>query len=158
MQSSTHSGGVKMCTGRAMEALFFLVFGTLYCTVLGAVLPQGGKDNVPRHSLDALDCRNPTAVRNGLVASVCNQSMLWQEEAAEQPMLILQYSTKHVVKAVRCEKLVSRLTEVCGSFSHTKLLFPPDIMQPEEFSPAECAQLYSIYCTPEKMDQLFLCR
>ena len=94
-------------------------------------------NDVNKRLMSALDCRHPRSVTNGLTAQVC-ESKQAQVEEKEQSVMILYSSTKHAVSATRCEKRVTRLTEVCGSFSHSKILGPPDILQEEVFDPAVC--------------------
>jgi len=94
--------------------------------------------NLERRPMTALDCRTPQAVQTGLVSQVCDSGSQAEVETEEQEVLILYSSNKHAVRAVRCEKYLSRIYMICGSFSHTKLLSPPDILSPIPFDPAVC--------------------
>jgi hypothetical protein len=89
---------------------------------------------------DGLDCRSPTSVRNGLVADICKGEKAMDPVGQAEPVVILQHDTKRVAKAYRCRKRVSRLQEVCGAFSHSKILGPPDILEPVPFSALDCQQ------------------
>ena len=87
--------------------------------------------------MTALDCRSPRSITSGLVSEICTTPKDTTEED-EEPVLLLQYSTKRTITGYKCTKMESRLTEVCGAFSHSKILSPPDILQPTLISPEEC--------------------
>jgi len=90
---------------------------------------------------DGLDCRNPTMIRNGLVSDICEgEKTLDKIDETVESVTILQHSTKRTTKAYKCKKRVTRLTEVCGAFSHSKILGPPDILQAVPFSAIDCQQ------------------
>ena len=86
-----------------------------------------------------LDCRNPTQVRNGLVSDICKGTLGKAEETVET-VTILQHSTKRTTKAYKCRKQVTKLNEVCGAFSHSKILGPPDVLQAVPFSALKCQE------------------
>ena len=78
---------------------------------------------------DGLDCRNPSMVRNGLVSDICKgDKILGKVDDPVETVTIIQHSTKRTTKAYKCKKRVTRLTDVCGAFSHSKILCPPDIL------------------------------
>ena len=90
---------------------------------------------------DGLDCRNPSMVRNGLVSDICKgDTTLGKVDEPVETVTIVQHSTKRITKAYKCKKRVTRLTEVCGAFSHSKILGPPDILQAVPFSAIDCQQ------------------
>ena len=98
-------------------------------------------DDLDKKEIDALDCRHPQKVQTGLLSQVCTGKDQGEIESTEQNVLILYSSTRHSVPAVRCEKRVSRLAMVCGSFSHSKILSPPDILQAQIFKPEDCRDI-----------------
>jgi hypothetical protein len=89
---------------------------------------------------DGLDCRSPTSVRNGLVTDICKGQKALGPVGHTETVVILQHATKRTAKAYRCQKKISRLQEVCGAFSHSKILGPPDILEPVPFSALDCQQ------------------
>ena len=89
--------------------------------------------------IPGIDCRHPRSIRTGLISSICSH----QAEPDVPPAmttLLLQYSTKRIIRAYRCEKRETTIREVCGFSSHSKLFSPPDILAPVEFGPAACKQ------------------
>ena len=91
-----------------------------------------------RLTMSALDCRVPRQVRNGLFASICKQEQ--PKVVPEEDVLLLQYSTKRVISGYRCEKRETRIREICGFSSHTKLFEPPDILMSVPMTPEQCKQ------------------
>ena len=89
---------------------------------------------------NGLDCRSPTSVRNGLVTDICKEPDVTELLGTTETVVILQQATKRTAKAYRCRKKISRLLEVCGAFSHSKILGPPDILNPIPFSALDCQQ------------------
>ena len=96
---------------------------------------QPGKKS---HTLQALDCRFPKSIKSGLLEQICNRDQEVQQAEAKE-VLLLQYSKRQVVKAVRCQRRETRLNAICGAFSHNKLLEPPDILIPAMFTVQDCA-------------------
>ena len=88
-------------------------------------------------AMTGLDCRQPVSVRSGLLTSLCNKASQSQVGKTED-VLILQRTNTRVLKAVRCEKKISRLRQVCGSFSHSKILEPLDVLVEVPISPEDC--------------------
>jgi hypothetical protein len=86
-----------------------------------------------------LDCRTPTRVRSGLLTDVCGRAPK-SDEGKEEDVVILQYSETRVLKAYRCKKKVSRINEICGAFSHSKILEPPDILKSVPFDSTVCQE------------------
>ena len=119
-----------MCVNRLLILL-------LVCTSVHAARVVDGSLDVSSFMLSALDCRHPTQIRNGLLVSLCN-STKFDKEGTDVPTLILKHDSKHVVNAVRCEKVISRMTLICGAFSHTKLVSPMDILEPIPFKQEDC--------------------
>lgn len=114
-----------------------LLILVLACTTVQAARVVDGSLDVSNYALPALDCRHPKMIRNGLLSGLCNSTKPSQE-GTEVATLILQYSSKHIVDAVRCERVISRMTLICGAFSHTKLVSPMDILEPIPFKQEDC--------------------
>ena len=55
------------------------------------------------HTIQALDCRFPKTIKNGLLEQICNRDQEVQKAEAKE-VLLLQYSKRQVVKAVRCQR------------------------------------------------------
>ena len=107
--------------------------------ILTKASPLSTTTSQKRLSVDAIDCRHPKAIRTGLISSICSPHTE-QDVQPAQPVLLLQYSTKRVVKAYRCEKRETRVREVCGFSSHSKLFSPPDILAPVPYGQNQCQQ------------------
>ena len=123
-----------------MYSIAILVLNSLmYCFQLDAAkIVQGGHPDIDTHFMNGLDCRSPHSIQNGLLSDVCgNYTDI--ELGPLEDVAILQYSTKHIVPAFRCEKKVSKLNMVCGSFSHSKIMSPPSILSPAPFTSTDCS-------------------
>ena len=130
-----------MTTSLFLENRMYKTWVGIFFVVVSAPNARGVRttpQNLERRPMTALDCRSPQSVQTGLVSQVCDSESQAEVETDEQEVLILYSSSKHAVHAVRCEKYLSRIYMVCGSFSHSKILSPPDIMEPETFDPAIC--------------------
>lgn len=51
---------------------------------------------------------------------------------------VIQYDARKRFKAVRCQRKVSTITAICGAFSHSKLVEPPDVLKPEKVTQQWC--------------------
>ena len=98
------------------------------------------KGDLKQVSIEALDCRFPTHIQSGLVNKICSNdnANIMKPGLNKTKVILLQQSTKRVIKGYRCEKYYSVFTEVCGMFSHTKLYSPPKIKEPQLITSAEC--------------------
>lgn len=89
--------------------------------------------------VDALDCRKPTRVITGLVNTICgNTSVNIDYGTTPITGTLLQEVDSHMVKAIRCERWMTTVYEVCGAFSHTKLYSPISVLEPYPFSKKDC--------------------
>ena len=89
----------------------------------------------------ALDCRHPSRVRSTKVSSVCAQPPVQAPLAEEQLAYILQRKTDRAREAIRCRRLVSSTSEICGRWGHVKLLTPPRVLRPHTLSEEACQQI-----------------
>ena len=89
----------------------------------------------------AMDCRHPSRVRSTKVSSACTQPPVQDPLAEEQLAFILQRKTDRTRDAVRCRKLVSSTSEICGRWGHTKLLTPPRVLRPHTLTEEACQQI-----------------
>ena len=88
-------------------------------------------------TISGLDCTEPVSVQSGLLKQLC-QATSEQDERSPQEVIILQRSNVRILHAIKCERKVSRLTEVCGSFSHSKISEPLDILVDKPIDPEDC--------------------
>ena len=51
---------------------------------------------------------------------------------------VLQYNPTRKLTGIRCTKRVSSITAICGAFSHSKLVTPPDVMKPVQVPLTTC--------------------
>ena len=105
--------------------------------VLASPFVKHQGDDPAKFTMDGLDCRQPVSVQSGLLKSLCTEG---QEDTSTGPeeVLILQRTNVRLLDAVRCEKRITRLRQVCGSFSHSKILEPLDVMVEIPIPPEEC--------------------
>ena len=89
------------------------------------------------HSISGLDCRYPRSVKNGLLKHICQRDPEEPEEEMKG-IILLQYSNLQNTRAVRCRRRETRLNAVCGAFSHTKILEPPDVLISAMITVEEC--------------------
>jgi hypothetical protein len=54
---------------------------------------------------------------------------------------VVQFNPIRKVKGMKCEKRISTITAVCGAFSHSKLVAPPDILSPVMVTEQECKEV-----------------
>ena len=105
-----------------------------------SAMGNGGQGKPKSYFITGLDCHTPQSVKHGLLSDVCGTGNgdTAGGTAVPETVSILQYSTKHEVSGVRCTKRVSAINEICGSFSHSKILEPPDILAAVPFPSTVC--------------------
>lgn len=115
------------------------VFYLLACIALIGITPIHTLPLTDRglFSIDALDCRNPRQIRTGLLSNICETNAV-AEPTEKEDVLILQYADKKTINGYRCQKSASRVREICGSFSHSKIFEPMDILDPMPITAEEC--------------------
>jgi hypothetical protein len=94
-------------------------------------------------AFDAVKCddiRNSAAYSG---RSFCDESKIKKEYGVNPrttagTYTVVQRNPNRKFKAVKCEKKISTITAVCGAFSHSKLITPPDILLPVQVSMREC--------------------
>ena len=97
----------------------------------------------PTHLLTALDCRHPTHQRTTLLEKACAPPQTRPKKRLEsKDFSLLQRIHTFSRPATRCRKFISTLTEVCGKWGHSKLLFPPRVLEPSPISEKDCRLLY----------------
>ena len=133
-----------------MRCIYLVWVFLLICTRL--VLPasdvktpdvaphEPGTPSLPAvHHLQAMDCRNPTHQRTTLLKDACAPPTTRRKEYVEtKNVLLTQHVKSFQRKATRCRKYISTITEVCGKWGHSKLLFPPRILESKEMTEKEC--------------------
>ena len=93
---------------------------------------------------DALDCRTPKGLLRSKTETVCTHT---KHAKAETPRVahILQYDRTRVLNAITCSLKKTKLLAYCGSFSHQKLLEPPDVLKSEPVSREKCMQVHKTH-------------
>ena len=92
---------------------------------------------------DALQCDNAHALARYSSKRFCDSESIKKESGVVKPTeggeyAVIQYSTDKYFKAMMCEKKVSVLNVICGAFSHSKLIEPPDVLQPMRMKRSDC--------------------
>ena len=120
--------------GRMLQNILLLVLGVT--GGLGILQSQ-----VKQHTLRALDCRNPSKIWTWDLLDMCQSIQATVPAQLFDDVTLIQEQKVQKLKAVRCNRKISRFVMYCGAYSHAKLSLPPDIMQNEVLSVEECAQL-----------------
>ena len=115
---------------------WLLISSWLCCLAITNIETNSIHENA---QIQALDCRNPGRIRNGLVNWMCSNYRT--AEKKRESAVVLQYSTKRTVKGYKCTRVQSTFREICGAFSHSKLYEPPSILQPALISEEECSKM-----------------
>jgi hypothetical protein len=92
---------------------------------------------------EALQCDNAHALARYSSKRFCDNEAIKQESGVAKPTeggeyAVIQYSTNKYFKAMMCEKKVSVLNVICGAFSHSKLIEPPDVLKPMTVKRGDC--------------------
>ena len=90
-------------------------------------------------SLPAMDCRAPPTVQSIATQDACRGRKRSVNIVSSHQILLLQRVEETVRTAVRCRKFVTKLDLICGSFSHSKIMLPPDVLKPVPVSEEECS-------------------
>jgi hypothetical protein len=115
---------------------------------------------VQEYVFDALQCNDvrTTAAYSG--RKFCQEDKIKQEFGMSErtpgmEMTVIQFNPARRFKGVKCEKRISTITAVCGAFSHSKLVAPPDVLMPVNMPQRECAMAaQSSFLTTEDQRQL----
>ena len=91
--------------------------------------------------LTALDCRHPKGIIRSPVGTLCDHS---KDSLGSrlQSVHVLQYDQARIVPAVTCKLVKTKILAYCGSFSHSKIYEPIDVMVPERISHDTCVQVF----------------
>ena len=133
---------VFLYTGRSVES--WNTAATPSLSPLNPVprTPAPNLKGQPTHLLTALDCRHPTHQRTTLLDKACAPPQTRPKVKLDSKnFALLQRSHTFSRPATRCKKFISTLTEICGRWGHSKLLFPPRILEPTPISEEECKLL-----------------
>ena len=99
--------------------------------------------SITKHSVEmtALDCRHPKGIIRSPVATLCDHKKD-PLDGQLRSVHVLQYDQARIVPAVTCKLVKTKILAYCGSFSHSKLYEPIDVMVPERVSHDTCVQVY----------------
>ena len=91
--------------------------------------------------LTALDCRHPKGIIRSPVGSLCDHK---EDPLGSQlrSVHVLQYDQARIVPAVTCKLVKTKILAYCGSFSHSKIYEPIDVLVPERVSHDTCVQVF----------------
>lgn len=126
-------------------------FLLLWCGIMVNGAPVGQQKLLPGRyrqadTLRALDCRKPVSIKHGMIADICQNATMNSTGKMEE-VYVMQRASQVTVKGHRCTRRVTSVYEVCGAFSHSKLMQPPSILEPEMLSMEDCLKMrdHSIY-------------
>ena len=103
--------------------------------------PMPRPPQTPVHKISALDCRHPVHQRTTPLTEACDAPDPQKARTGEtktKELLVIQKTSGHSRQAVKCQKLRSSISEVCGKWGHSKILAPPRILEPSVISVEEC--------------------
>ena len=106
--------------------------------------------NSVNYEFNALDCRMPKGIMRSKVTALCEHKT--QTKERKEVVHVLQYDKTQVLEVITCSLQKTRLLVYCGSFSHTKLFEPPDILQSDQVNKDVCLKAYktSLYVQEDK--------
>ena len=142
-------GGRRAAKPRANKDGVYLysvyILYILYCiTIVGGLKLKGNKMGSGEiFQFEALQCDNAHALARYSSKRFCDSESIKQESGVAKPTTggeydVVQYSTNKYFKAMMCEKKISVLNVICGAFSHSKLIEPPDVLKPVMVKRGDC--------------------
>jgi len=98
--------------------------------------PSDANDVAPEYVFEALSCGDVRTAASYSGRKFCKTENIQKDFGLKRRnpgglMTVVQYNVQRKFKGIRCAKRVSSITAVCGAFSHTKLVAPPDVLQPQ---------------------------
>lgn len=121
----------------------FIIFMLRISQALGRVI-SNDSPLVQEYLFDALQCNDVRTTASYSGRQFCQEDKIKKEFGISDrrpwgEMTVIQYNSARRFKGVKCEKRISAITAVCGAFSHSKLVAPPDVMMPVMVPQKDCA-------------------
>ena len=91
--------------------------------------------------LTALDCRHPKGIARSPIVSLCDHKADPLDKPP-QSIHVLQYDQTRVIPAITCKIVKTKMLAYCGSFSHSKIYEPLDILVAGRVSHDTCVQVF----------------
>jgi len=93
--------------------------------------------------LDALDCSGSKTLDRYAGRQFCQEKQIrdqqnYQDDGPAGEYSVIQYYQRKRYRALRCQRKVSVITASCGTFSHSELVKPPDVLKPEKVTQGWC--------------------
>jgi hypothetical protein len=84
---------------------------------------------------EALSCNDVRTTASYSGRKFCDAGNLKKEFGLSDrekygPFTVIQFNPVRKFTGIKCEKRISVITAICGAFSHSKLVAPPDILNP----------------------------
>ncbi len=110
------------------------------------ITSTGGVVANSEFEFEALQCNDVRTVAAYSGRKYCDPKTIREEygisdRAPGGVYTVIQYNGIRKFKGAKCEKRVSSITAVCGAFSHSKLVTPPDVLKPVKISAVECMDI-----------------
>ena len=114
----------------------YRILATIFCVTKLAL-------SINKQSVEftALDCRHPKGIVRSPISSLCDHKTE-PEDSQPQSIHVLQYDQSRVIQAVTCTIVKTKMLAYCGSFSHSKIYEPLDILVAGRISHDTCVQVY----------------
>ena len=122
--------------------------------------PSDANDVAPEYTFEALSCGDVRTAASYSGRKFCKTENIQKDFGLKRRnpgglMTVVQYNVQRKFKGIRCAQRVLSITAVCGAFSHTKLVAPPDVLQPQMVPQRECAEMsQSFILTTEDQRQI----
>ena len=105
---------------------------------------EPGTQLIQEYMFDALTCNDVRTTASYSGKKFCQEELIKKEyglgdRTPNGEMTVIQFNPIRKFKGIKCEKRVSAITAVCGAFSHSKLVAPPDVLMPVIVTQKECA-------------------
>jgi len=125
---------------------YIMYWTILYCLIIvnaNEIVKKGSVQILEEYQFTALKCDNvkTTAMYSG--KKFCDPDKIRAEYGLMDQHVggtysVIQFNPVRKFKGMKCEKRISTITAVCGAFSHSKLVEPPDVLKPARVPQREC--------------------
>lgn len=118
----------------------------MYEMTLTKCKPTVGNVLNQEFEFDALQCKDVRTTATYSGRKFCNPQTIKTEYGLTDRndggiYTVIQHNPVRKFKGVKCEKRISAITAVCGAFSHSKLVTPPDVLKPVQVTSKECMDM-----------------
>ncbi len=135
--------------------------GPIHCIYLYIVLSIAASEPIAKeYVFDALRCNDLRTSATYSGRKFCDRQIIENEyglsnRAPSGKYTLVQQTTTRKFRGVKCAKKISTITAICGAFSHSKLVTPPDVLMPVSMTAKECMEIIQTqFATTEDQRQV----